>query len=79
IVFKLRRPKEAEWLAIKFFFTWSDPFSKAPAELGGQTDPTTPLVIPAISGILKWLRRKNGLLHTLLPLGIKVTRKKRCS
>ncbi|KAG2782305.1 hypothetical protein Pcac1_g7677 [Phytophthora cactorum] len=54
---KLRRPKPDEWLAIKCLQLLLGPFAVASSELGGQTSPMAPLVLPALSGIRKHLER----------------------
>ncbi|KAG3111352.1 hypothetical protein PI124_g9416 [Phytophthora idaei] len=54
---ELRRLKAAEWLVIKCLSTLLDPVAKTIEELGGQNYPTISLVLPALSGIRKWLSR----------------------
>ncbi|RAW21458.1 hypothetical protein PC110_g22099 [Phytophthora cactorum] len=54
---KLRRPKAEDWLAIKCLQTLLGPFDVASHTLGGQSYPTMPLVLPALSGIRKHLGR----------------------
>ncbi|KAE9279727.1 hypothetical protein PR003_g28152 [Phytophthora rubi] len=56
---KLQRPKSDEWLTIKCLQKLLGPFAIASETLGGQTYPTMPLVLPALSGIRKHLERKD--------------------
>ncbi|KAE8891983.1 hypothetical protein PF003_g23835 [Phytophthora fragariae] len=54
---KLRRPKPEEWFSIKCLQKLLGPFATASDTLGGQTYPTTPLILPVLSGIRKHLER----------------------
>ncbi|KAE8970563.1 hypothetical protein PR002_g27080 [Phytophthora rubi] len=56
---KLQRPKSDEWLTIKCLQKLLGPFAIASETLGGQTYPTMPLVLPALSGIRKHLERND--------------------
>ncbi|KAE9114682.1 hypothetical protein PF010_g9622 [Phytophthora fragariae] len=56
---KLQRPKSDEWLTIKCLQKLLGPFAIASETLGGQTYPTMPLVLPALSGIRKHLEQKD--------------------
>jgi len=54
---KLRRPKADEWLAIKCLKVLLGPFAEVSELLGGQSYPTAPLVLQALSVIRVHLER----------------------
>ncbi|KAK1941533.1 putative AC transposase [Phytophthora citrophthora] len=56
---KLRKPTADECLALKCLCTLLGPFMEVPKILVQQTYPTIPLILPATSGIRKWLNRED--------------------